>query len=147
MKLRILEPLERLRRPKLLTNPLPPPQNDSETNRSEEEAGESEAQEIPPVADSEATLLPNGEIILNRDLEPANDNDSTETGLETNPEPPANATETKFGEIDSFYSLRVELPFEGYCELEEIVRKYRRAGAARVLQSSYSDLDAMSLEA
>jgi len=27
------------------------------------------------------------------------------------------------------------------------VKKYRRAGAAKVLQSSYSDLDVMSLEA
>ena len=90
---------------------------------AEEEARESEAQEIPPVADSEATLLPNGEIVLEDDLK------------------------TEAPKIDTFYTLQAKLSRDAFYEIEAILRKYEGMGAIRILQSSRSHLDAMSFEA
>ncbi|MBQ6605879.1 hypothetical protein IJH66_02800 [Candidatus Saccharibacteria bacterium] len=143
-------PAEETVEPEIANEPSTPPQNDSETNCPEGEAEESEAQEVPPVAESDATLLPTGEIILNRDLEPVNDS-STEPEPETHSEKvlvelPVRKT-PDFGGIDTFYSLRAELPKSAFYEIEAILRRYEDAGAIHIIQSSRSHLDVASLEA
>ena len=106
----------------MLTNPLPPPQSDSETNCSEEEAEESSSQEVPPGADSNATLLPTGEIAPEDEV-------------------------SDFGGIDTFYSLKAELPASAFYEIDAILKKYEKAKAIHILHSNRSHLDVMSLEA
>ena len=55
--------------------------------------------------------------------------------------------ETKFGPIDTFYKLHVEIPYSGYKRIQEIIDEYRAAGAIHILQNSNYDLDVGSLEA
>ncbi len=55
--------------------------------------------------------------------------------------------ETKFGPIDTFYKLHVEISYSGYKRIQEIIDEYRAAGAIHILQNSNYDLDVGSLEA
>ena len=122
-----------------------------ETDYPEGETEKDSTQDIPPVADSDVTLLPTGELVLNQDIKSTEDEISTETEPEANSESELVEFPTRkipaFGKIDTFYSLRVELPKSAFYEIEAILRKYDEAEAIHILQSSRSHLDTMSLEA
>ena len=132
----------------VVNEPFTSSRSDSGTVRLEDETG---IEEVPPVVESEVIILPTGEVIPDRDLESAENEASIESEPEASSETdlvefPARKV-PDFGKIDTFYSLRAELPKSAFYEIEAILKKYEDAGAVHILQSSRSHLDVMSLEA